>query len=91
MERTALLPHIKQTSYMKKLHKIFTTIKDTLKLTRFCVLLINQTIDVKHNWKSQGNSRSAGRNQTLRSDRQIRQCIVHFNGRSLEFSQNKGI
>ena len=55
MERTVVLPHIKQTSYMKKLLKIFTTLKDTLKLTRFCVLLINRTTDVKHNWKSQGN------------------------------------
>ena len=28
MERTALLLHIKQTSYMKKMRKIFTTLKD---------------------------------------------------------------
>jgi len=91
MERTAVQPHIKQTSYMKKLLKIFKILKDTLKLTRFCVLLINHTIDVKHNRKSQGNSRSAGRNQTPRIDRQLSQCIVHVNGRSLGFSQHKRI
>ena len=89
MERTAVQPHIKQTSYMKKLRKIFMKLKDKLKLTRFCVLLINQTIDVKHTWKSQGNSTRDGTNQTPRSDRQLKQCIMNVNGRSLEFSEHK--